>query len=224
LSRTLFGDMSRTSESPSPYQPEPWQPGDVQSAADPSPAGAAAFLATGGVLVGTLLVGLLGGLLWNLVAPKATYVVLSRGSADVVDAETRAFIEGDAVFVLVAIVGGLVVGFLAYRLAIRKYGPMPMLAVLGASVVAGLLARWVGENLGLARFNNLLLTSHKGALLHAPPVLGAQGSMILWPAIVFWPLAASLIPAGVLLLATLRDRQSPSQDPPGPRPFGDPPS
>ena len=193
-------------------------------------------MATGGALAATLLVGLLGGVIWNLVAPKATYVVLSRGSADVVNAETSAFIEGDAVYVLVAIVGGLVVGFFAYRLAIRKYGPMPMLAVLVGSVVAGLLARWVGQNLGLAHFNNLLLTSPKGALLHAPPVLGAQvtspgffGPMILWPAIVFWPLAACLIPAGVLVLGVLRDRQRPGPPqlgPPelGPRAPGQPPA
>ncbi len=201
--------MSRTSESSYPHQPEPWQSGDLVSAATPSPTGAGAWLAAGGALAGSLIVGLLGGLAWNLLAPKATYVVLSRGSADVVNAETRAFIEGDAWFVAIAVLGGLLIGFAAYRLAIRRYGPAPMAAVLAGSVLAGLLARWVGQNLGLASFNNQLLTSHHGAILHAPPVLGAQGSSILWLAIVFWPLAACLIPAGVLLLAALRDRQAP---------------
>lgn len=201
--------MSRTSESPYPHQPDPWNPGDLTPASGPSPSAAGSLIAAGGTLAGSLIVGLLGGLIWNLVAPKATYVVLSRGSADVVNAETKAFIEGDAWFVCVAVIGGLLLGLVAYRLAIRKYGPAPMAAVLVGSVLAGLLARWVGQNLGLASFNNRLLTSHPGAILHAPPVLGAQASSILWPAIVFWPLAACLIPAGVLALGALRDRQPP---------------
>jgi urea transporter len=112
-------------------------------------------------------------------------------------------------------VGGLIIGAVLYRLAIRRYGPLPMAAVLIGSVVAGLLARLVGQHLGLAKFNAELVSSHLGAFLHAPPVLGANGPAILWPAIAFWPLAACLIPAGLVLLTALRDRQGPG---PGPAP------
>lgn len=208
--------MSSTSESQYPYQPEPWQSADLAPTGEPSPSVAATLLAAAAALAGCLIVGLLAGVIWNAVAPKAIYVVIGKGSADVVNAETSAFVEGDAWFVLIAVLGGLLIGLVAYRVAIRKYGPAPMVGVLVGSMLAGLLARWAGQSIGMATFNKQLLTSRSGALLHAPPVLGAQGSTILWPAIVFWPLAACLIPACVLLLASLRDRQSP-------RAFGPPP-
>ncbi len=191
-----------------PYQPGSYPQGGVMPAATgtPAPSAGRALVAAGGALLGSAVIGLLGGLIWSVVAPKAVYVVVSRGSADVVNAETTAFIADDAWFCLIAVIGGLLIGAAVYRLAIRRYGPAPMAGVLLGSVVAGLLARFVGQNLGLAKFNAELASSHQGALLHAPPVLGADSATILWPAIAFWPLAACLIPAALVLLAALRDR------------------
>ncbi len=205
--------MSKTSESPFPSQPDPYQPGNSRPAGELPASGGAALISAGSVLVGSVIVGLLGGVIWNAVAPKPVYVVLSPGSADVVNAETSAFITGDAWYCLVALVGGLLIGTFAYLFAIRKYGPVPMAAALVGSVLAGLAARWDGQNVGLAGFNHLLLGSHRGALLHAPPVLGADASQIMWPAIAFWPLAACLVPAGFLLVTSLRDRQAGLQSP-----------
>jgi len=179
--------------------------------AQPSPSRASVLVAAGGVLLGSAIAGLLGGLIWNAVAPRAAYIVISRGSADVVNAETTAFIAADAWYCLIAVVGGLIIGIASYRLAVRRYGPMPMAALLTGSVVAGWAARWVGQNLGLSHFNAQLLTSRQGTILHAPPVLGADTSMILWPAIAFWPLAACLIPATLMFLSTLRGRQPSSR-------------
>lgn len=200
-SRTLFGDMSKTSESAFPYHP-----GDFIPGAEPSPSGAGALIAACGVLLGSGIAGLLGGLIWSAVAPRPTYVVISRGSADVVNAETTAFIAADAWYCLIAVVGGLIIGIASYRFAVRRYGPVPMAALLAGSVLAGWAARWVGQNLGLAQFNARLLTSRQGTILHPPPVLGADPSTILWGAIAFWPLAACLIPATVAFFGSLRAR------------------
>ena len=163
-------------------------------------------------MLGSAIAGLVGGLIWNAVAPRAAYVVISRGSADVVNAETTAFIAADAWYCLIAVVGGLIIGVASYRFAVRRYGPIPMAGLLAGSVLAGWAARWVGQNLGLSRFNAQLLASPQGTILHAPPVLGSDPSMIVWGAIAFWPLAACLIPATLVFLGSLRDRQS------GPRP------
>jgi hypothetical protein len=193
--------MSNISESPYGYpanRPLPDLP------AEPSPGAAA--VAAGAALLGSVVIGLLAGLIWNAVAPKALYVVVGKGSADVVNPETNAFIVGDAWFCLIAVIGGLIIGMVSYRFAIRKYGPLPMLAVLAGSIIAGCAARWVGQNLGLAKFNAQLLSSHQGALLHAPPVLGSQPS-ILWPAIAFWPFGACLIPVALIMLGVVRERQ-----------------
>ncbi|HET9897231.1 MAG TPA: hypothetical protein VFQ44_20030 [Streptosporangiaceae bacterium] len=205
--------MSKTSENPDPFQPDPNRPGNAQSSREPPVSGGAALISAGGILVGSVIAGLVGGVIWNAIAPKPAYIVLKPGSADVINAETSAFITGDAWYCLIAVAGGLLIGLVTYRLAIRRYGPMPMAAVLIGGVLAGLTARWVGQNIGLARFNSMLVSSHHGAILHAPPVLGADASLIMWPAIVFWPLAACLVPAGFLVLASLRDRQA-SLEPP----------
>jgi hypothetical protein len=196
--------MSKTTEVPFAYSygglmPAPEPPGATSRAA---------FLSAGAALAGSVALGLAGGLIWGAVAPKPVYVVVTRGSADVVNPETSAFINGDLLYCLIGLIGGLIIGIASYRLAIRKYGPVPMAAVLGGSVLAGLAARWAGQDLGLAHFNSKLLTSHVGAVLHAPPVLGGNGPGILWPAIAFWPLAACAVPAGLLLLVSWRGRPS----------------
>jgi hypothetical protein len=201
--------MSNTGETPYAYEPGAYQQdGLMAGKAAPSGAGSGAgsLVAAVGALVGSVLIGVLGGLIWNAVAPKAVYVVVSHGSADVVNAETSAFITADFWFCLIGVIGGLIIGVASYPLAVRKYGPVPMLAVLAGSIIAGLAARWVGQDLGLAQFNDKLLTSHLGAVLHAPPVLGAVPSVIVWPAITFWPLAACVVPAAGVLIAALRDR------------------
>jgi hypothetical protein len=200
-SRNLFGDMSMTNESPFGYPP-----GQVIAASSPAPSVAGSFLAAGLTLGGSVVAGLLGGLIWGALAPEPVYVVVSRGEADVVNPETSTFITGDLCYCLIALIGGLIIGIVSYRLAVRKYGPLPMAAVLAGSVIAALTARWAGQSLGLAQFNAKLATSHVGVLLHAPPVLGANGPAILWPAIAFWPLAACAVPAALTLLAAWRDR------------------
>lgn len=198
--------MSTTSESPYPYPP-----GNLMPPAEPVPSAIGTLIATCGVLLGSAFGGLLGGVIWSAAAPRVAYVVLGRGSADVVNAETTAFISADAWFCLIAAVGGLVLGIVSYRLAVRRYGPVPMLALLAGSVLAGWLARLVGQNLGLSRFNDQLVTSHAGTVLHAPPVLGGDPSVTLWPAIAFWPLAACLVPAALVFFGALRSRPSSSQ-------------
>lgn len=165
------------------------------------------------IVLGSALLGLAGGLAWTRIAPQAVYVVVSRGSADVVNPETTAFIAADAAYCLVGLIGGLTIGLVSYRLAVRRYGPWPMAAVLVGSVVAAGIARWVGEHLGLASFDNQLLTSSVGTHLLAPLGLAGDTSatafptMAALPAVVSWPLAAGLAAGGLTLLVVLRERR-----------------
>lgn len=194
--------MSNTSESAFPYHP-----GNFVTGAEPSPSGTGALVAACGVLLGSAVAGLIGGLIWSAAAPRAAYVVITRGSADVINAETTAFISADAWYCLIAVVGGLIIGIVSYQFAVRRYGPIPMAALLAGSVLAGWAARWVGQNLGLSQFNARLLTSRQGTILHPPPVLGSDPSIVLWGAIAFWPLAACLIPAAIVFFGSLRGWQ-----------------
>ena len=52
------------------------------------------------------LLGLLAGLVWSALAPRALLVVQSRGVAYVVNPETSAFIVADAWFCLLTALGG----------------------------------------------------------------------------------------------------------------------
>jgi hypothetical protein len=164
------------------------------------------------IVIGSVLVGLAGGVLWARLAPRVVYVAVGHGQAYVVNPETTAFIAGDAWYCLIGAVGGLIIGLLGYLLAIRRYGPVPMAAVLTGSVVAGLTARWLGQHWGLTRFNYQLAIARQGALLHAPLVLGgdtSDTSRVLWPAIVSWPLAACLLVCGLAMASALRAPRAP---------------
>ena len=164
------------------------------------------------ILLGSALAGLAGGLIWGALAPRALYVVVGRGSADVVNPETTAFIAADACYCLIGALGGILIGLAGYLLAVRRYGPTPMAAILAGSVVAGVLARWVGEHQGLHQFDRHLLTAHQGTLLHAPLGLAGDTAAAFWPtfaslpAVAFWPLAGCLVAGGILFVSALRSR------------------
>jgi hypothetical protein len=161
----------------------------------------AAGLAVAAVLAGTALLGVTAGFTWRAVAPRAVVVVVSRGSADVVDPETTAFIAADGWFAALCLIGGTISGVLGYLFAVRRHGPSAMLGVLAGALGAALIARWIGEQSGAAAFNQLLVVSRPGALLRAPVTLGGVG------ALAFWPLAAGLTAGGIAAVDYFRDRR-----------------
>ncbi|SRR6266487_1938330 len=187
--------MSETGQLPHPYQPD-----GVPSRASRGEATTASLVATLGILAGSALVGGAGGYAWSRLAPRVAYVVIGGGSADVVNAETTAFIVGDAWYCLIGLAGGLIIGVLGYLLAVRRHGPAPMVGILAGSIAAGYAARWIGQNSGVAGFNRQLLTSRPGTVLHAPLSLGGQSP------IAFWPLAACLAAGGLAFAVILRER------------------
>ncbi len=166
------------------------------------------------ILAGSLIVGLAGGLAWAALAPRAEYVVVARGAANVVNPETTAFIVADAWYCLIGAAGGIVIGLAGYLLAVRRHGPAPMASVLAGSVIAAIAARVTGEHQGLGQFNRQLLTSRPGTVLHAPLSLAGDMSAAFWPtkaslpAVAFWPLTACLIAGGIVLIGALRDRSA----------------
>lgn len=182
-----------------------------------------------GILAGSVLAGVAGGLVWVQVAPRASYIVVAHGSANAVNPETSAFIAADLVYCAIGVVCGLAIGAAGYLMAVRRYGPWPMAAIVAGSTVAGMVARWVGEHFGLAAFNNQLLTSPLGTHLQAPLALAGDTSASTWPTVaslpdlVFWPLAACAMAGGLMLAVVLRARSAAARYAaayPGPQPFG----
>ena len=100
------------------------------------------------------MLGLLVGLIWSAVTPRALLVVQSRGVAYVVNSETSAFIEADAWFCLLTAVGGVICGTVGYLLAVRRYGATALTGLVLGGVAASVLAMWVGQQQGLASFRS----------------------------------------------------------------------
>jgi hypothetical protein len=173
--------------------------------AAPSPGSATeplrALLVTVAIVIGAALLGLAGGLVWSAIAPEALFVVTGRGVAYVVNPETNAFIAADGWFSVVAVVGGVIIGLIAYLFGVRRHGPLPAAGALVGATAAGFLAWWVGRNIGLSAFRHQLGVSKNGALLRQPIDLGAHG------ALTFWPLAAGAVIGGIELMLAMRDRQ-----------------
>jgi hypothetical protein len=127
------------------------------------------------------VLGVAAGLVWAAVAPRALLQEVASGEAQVVNAETSAFIVADAWFCLIAAVGGLITGVLGYRVLVRRAGwPATAGLVLGA-VAAALLAMWVGENIGLGSYSHLLASSPAGAFFQASLTLSAKSALAFWP-------------------------------------------
>lgn len=146
------------------------------------------------VAVGTVLLGVVAGLSWGAVAPRAWLVMTGPGAAALINPETSAFIVADAVFCLVCLAGGVVSGVLGYLLAVRKHGPLAMAGLLAGALAAAFVARWIGEQSGLATFRHLLATLPAGARLRDSLTLGAGGALAAFP------LAACLVAGALGLL------------------------
>jgi hypothetical protein len=175
----------------------------------------AALLAMVAAAAGSAVLGLLVGLLWSLVAPRALLVVQSHGVAYVVNPETSAFIAADAWFCLLTTLGGVVCGLAGYFLLVRRYGVLALIGLVGGGVAGSLLAMWAGQQQGLSAFRATLAASRAGAFLHEPLALGGRGPLALWA------LFAALIVGAIEMSAQSRERKNTVLariPPPGPPP------
>ncbi len=184
--------------------PPPGGPASPRSAdTQPGPERGRALLAAVLVIAAGAVIGVASGLLWAAVAPRVQYVMVSLKppTAYATNPETSAFIAADGWYCFIALAGGALLGLLAYFLAIRRYGALPMAGAVAGSIVAGLITAWLGHQAsGGPGFNQLLATSKRGSYLYAPISLGSHG------AVAFWPLAAAVVAGGIELLAVVRIR------------------
>ena len=158
-------------------------------------------------LVGSAVLGLLGGLIWGEFAPRALLEEVGTGTAQVVSAETRAFFGADVWFCAIAVVAGLLTGVLGYRFAVSPREGTARAAVAAALILGalagGLVMLWLGEQVGLSGYNHELGSSANGTLFSASLALGSKTALAFWP----------LFTAIVLLVAEWGARPAPAQPP-----------
>jgi hypothetical protein len=133
-------------------------------------------------LAGTAVLGFPAGVAWAAIAPRAQLVEVSQGTAQVVNAETSAFIAADGWFCLISVVVGLLTGLLGYWLAVRGAGGPTATAALIAGAIAGtLIMLWTGEQIGQATYQHQLATSATNTIFNSSLALGAKSCLALWP-------------------------------------------
>jgi hypothetical protein len=158
-------------------------------------------------LAGSVVVGLAGGLIWGELAPRATLQEIGSGTAEVINAETRAFFGADVWFCAIAVVAGLLTGVLGYRFALARREGAARAAVAGALIVGALAGAlvmlWLGEQIGLSTYNQHLASSPNGTVFSASLALGAKSALAFWP----------LLTAIVVLVAEWGNRPAPEQPP-----------
>src|SRR6516165_3431113 len=139
--------------------------------------------ALGGGLAGTAVRGVGAGPIWAEVGARALLQEVGHGEAQLVNAESTAFILADAWFCLIAAIGGVVTGIAGYRLLVRRAGWIATAGLVLGAVAASLLMLWTGENIGLGSYNHLLAASPDGAFFHSSLALGAKSALAFWPGI-----------------------------------------
>lgn len=154
--------------------------------------------------------GVVAGLIWSSVAPRAPYLLTSSGPR-LADPSTQALIAADGWFAVITGVAGVLTGVAGFWLGRER--PLGVLTGLaGGGLVAALLARWIGGvvNLGPATVSASGVT---GTVVPGSLVLTAPGVIVAWPF-----LATSVFG---LLLGAVAYRDSPLRHPwGGAEPYG----
>ena len=157
------------------------------------------------IVAGSAVLGLLGGLVWSEVAPRALLLEVSAGTAQVVNAETRAFMGADAWFCLITAAAGLLTGIVGCWLGIARRSPETRLAVtIGLMEAAGRFFDFTADmdqegslsvGFGLSTGNAQWVTVSRAlkldeinslGRLHWPPLLGAVVFSALLMAAIAW--------------------------------------
>jgi hypothetical protein len=149
------------------------------------PAAPGAIAAFALALASSAVLGLVGGLIWGEVAPRPMLQEISNGTAQLVNAETTAFVGADAWFVGISVVAGLITGLVGYRFLVARAEDGARAAaaaglILGA-LAAALVMMWVGGQIGLSGYNEQLAASPKGTLFPSSLSLGAKSALVFWP-------------------------------------------
>jgi hypothetical protein len=137
------------------------------------------------LLGGSVLLGLLGGLIWGEIAPRVLYQEVGAGAAEVVNNETRAFFGADLWFCVIALVAGLLTGILGYRFGVApRTGlgrPLAAAALILGALGGGVAMMWLGGRIGLSGYYHNLASSPVGTQFSAVLALGSKSALACWP-------------------------------------------
>jgi len=155
-----------------------------------------------GVLAGlAVVVGVLGSLVWARMVHLPVYVIGPDHVAVMTERGHSELFASDAWFVAIGLVGGLVLGGLAWSW-FRSLGWPVVLIALGAGLVAGLVCREIGQLWGPGPLDVRLDHANPGDTvpaafqLHSPAALAAWAMAAVLPTLLASALGPELSPHG----------------------------
>jgi LPXTG-motif cell wall-anchored protein len=162
------------------------------------------------LVLGLAVAGLVAGLLWWWLAPRADFRITDAGPVAIGNPPEELLVADDAVLALIVLGFGLLAGVAAWFLR-RRRGVATVLALaLGASVMAA-VAWQLGELLGPAPTKAQL--TDVGRVVTTSLTLGSLPALALAP---FGALLAYLVPVLTVHRDDLGRTPDPSRDVPGP--------
>ncbi|CAI9410148.1 hypothetical protein [Aestuariimicrobium sp. T2.26MG-19.2B] len=127
-----------------------------------------------------LVGGLLAGFVWNVVVVRPVYVMGNDSVATTTERGLAQFFGADAWFSVIGLVGGALIGWLAWIRHGRQGWPVVPLAVVG-SCLAGLLAWGFGIFLDSGDFASRIAAAKAGDQIPIELALRAKAALAVWP-------------------------------------------
>ncbi|WP_314905630.1 hypothetical protein [Propionibacterium acidifaciens] len=127
-----------------------------------------------------VVVGLLAGLVWYLVAPLQSVTVTSDGTVTTTNTAAVQNFGPDAAFIMIGLVAGLVLGICAWQWFKGAGWPVVLFAVLGAGLCA-LVAVSFASVIGPHDFDERLAGAAAGETVMRDLALTTPTAWVVWP-------------------------------------------
>ncbi len=130
-------------------------------------------------VVAAVVIGGIGGVVWKLIVTLPYYSVGDKGAATTTERMLTNFVAPDAWYSVVAVVGGLLIGLLAFRFV--RLGWPAVVSTAFSALGAGLVCWGVGVLMGPNDFNARLTAAMPGDQVPIDFTLQAPVAIALWP-------------------------------------------
>jgi hypothetical protein len=153
------------------------------------------------------------GLLWSVVAPDVPVRVTDQGPA-YGQAQPEQLVAADGWFAILAVPFGVLVAAAIWRLVRSARGTPGLVALTIGALGAGLLAWWLGRQVGLADYQTTLAAAETGAQFGRPADLGVA-EVGWWPPRVLGVLVVPALAAAAMYTMLAAWSPFPSLQSPG---------
>lgn len=131
-------------------------------------------------VVGCLVVGLVGGLLWSTLTPLSSYTIREGNVASITERGQAAVVAADVVFVIITAILGLLIGIVGWAV-LHRYGWLVTFLPALAALAAALVAWRMGLTVGQGGFSERLAAASVGDVVQIDLQLRAMSALVVAP-------------------------------------------